>query len=62
MTEARFAVLQVHCRHCQEPIEVSIPDGLPPDQQLAEAERQAEAKHVCSKLDDMAEPEEPAVP
>jgi hypothetical protein len=61
-TALQFLVLRVHCRHCQQPIEVSIPDGLPPDQQLAECERQAEAQHVCPKLDDMAEPEEPAVP
>jgi hypothetical protein len=47
-TGVRFQVQHVHCRHCGEAIEVSIPDGLSPDQQLAECERQAEA-HVCPK-------------
>jgi hypothetical protein len=58
----RFRVLAVHCRHCKAPIEIEIDESMSPDAQLAECERQAEAKHLCPKLDPWAEPEEPLVP
>lgn len=49
MTVVRFAVLKVTCRHCGEEITVELPDGLSPDEQLAECERQSDATHRCEK-------------
>jgi hypothetical protein len=42
----KFVVLAVTCRSCGERIGVELPEGLTPDEQIAECERQAE-KHTC---------------
>ena len=66
-----FKVLEVHCRKCHLPIEVCIPDGIPPAEMLDVCERQAEATHRCEQpyfepgYDDQADApndEEPLVP
>jgi hypothetical protein len=48
MSGVRFAVLHVHCRHCGAEVAVEIPDGLSPDAQLAECERQYDQRHHCA--------------
>jgi hypothetical protein len=46
-TPVRFIIMDVRCRHCGERIEVQPGQDLTPEEQLADCERQAEAKHVC---------------
>lgn len=45
----RWAVLEVHCRHCGERIPIDMAEGLAPDAQLRECERQSEEAHQCTK-------------
>ena len=45
----RFSVVHVECRHCGEEIPVDMPTDLDPGAQLAECERQADAKHNCAE-------------
>ena len=49
-TAVFFSIITCHCRWCDAPVPVSIPEGLTPEESIDETVRQFDAKHPITTL------------